>query len=53
MSYVGGKMGFKLINRGKIYEMKMLPVHDLIRNLHEFIDSPDVIGAKLVNFSTL
>lgn len=29
-----------------------LPVHELIRNLHHFITSPDVIGAKLVNFST-
>lgn len=31
---------------------KRLPVHELIRNLHHFIASPDVIGAKLVNFST-
>ena len=30
-----------------------LPVHELIRNLHEFITSPDVIGAKSAHFSTL
>jgi hypothetical protein len=30
-----------------------LPVHELIRNLHQFIASPDVIGAKSAHFSTL
>jgi site-specific DNA recombinase len=30
-----------------------LPVHELIRNLHEFITSPDVFGAKLVNLSAI
>jgi hypothetical protein len=28
-----------------------LPVHELIRNLHQFITSPDVIGAKMSLFS--
>lgn len=29
-----------------------LPVHELIRNLHEFIASPDVIEAKMSIIST-
>jgi len=33
--------------------IKGLPVHELIRNLPLFIASPDVIEAKLANFSTL
>lgn len=40
-------------NHAVILRNGMLPVHELIRNLHEFIASPDVIEAKLANFSTL
>ncbi len=29
----------------------VLPVHQLIRNLHQFITSPDLIGAKMSLFS--
>jgi DNA invertase Pin-like site-specific DNA recombinase len=31
----------------------VLPVHELIRNISQFIDAPDVIGAKIASLSTI
>jgi site-specific DNA recombinase len=45
----------EVLNKAKlgILDANWLPVHELIRNLHQFIASPDVIGAKSAHFSTI
>lgn len=44
----------EMVEEGSVrVRTKGLPVHELIRNLHQFIASPDVIGAKSAHFSTL
>ncbi len=35
---------------GNAPSFDLLPVHELIRNLHQFISYPDVIEAKLAHF---